>query len=91
MYNKGNWFSSTSPLTSISYQAGSINLFNYKYVDPRGNSQNGPYLYEVGDAMVYQSMWPASNIYYIAADNLSAPKTWNIRLRSKVHMTILAR
>ncbi len=92
IYNYNDWYTTTSYLfPSIAYNAGSINLFNYKYVDSKGNSQNGPYLYEVGDPMYYQSMWPASNIYYKAANDLSTSKTWSIRLRSNVHMTIVAK
>jgi len=91
MYNSGNWFTSVSVPDSITYNAGSINLFNYSYIDSKGNSQVGPYLYDVGDPMYYQSMWPASNIYHRAEYDLSAPKTWRIKLRSNVHMTIVAK
>ena len=60
--NTGAW--STSTINGITYNLGSINLFNY--------SPN-PYIYNQLPA----SQKPGSNIYYRAGSNLSGTKEWH--------------
>ena len=60
--NTGAW--STSTVNGITYNLGSINLFNY--------SPN-PYIYNQLPA----SQKPGSNIYYRAGSNLSGTKEWH--------------
>lgn len=85
-YNSDNWFPSNTYPVTIEYKTGSINLYNYKYGD-----QEGPYLYSIENTMPTYSMPPASNVYYLAADNLSGSKTWNIKLKKNVRFTVLVK
>ena len=97
-YNIGNWFTSVTDPATVPYNAGSINMYNYKY-DPKdeyGNPilsqpQVGPYLFSPDNPLPTHAMPPASNEYYKAADNLAGSKTWNIKLRNNVRMTVVAK
>lgn len=87
-YNSGIWF--TDSYGSTSYNAGSINMFNYRFVSG-SVIQDGPYIYSSSQPMPSFSMPAASNIYYRAADSLNGPQTWNIKLRKNVRMTVVAK
>jgi hypothetical protein len=74
------WFTDT---LSYNYNVGSINLENYVY-----KTVQGPYIYST---MPTGTMPPASNEYYLAANNLYGSQTWNIKLKSTVRLSVLAK
>ncbi len=86
-YNKGTWYTSDTIPATVEYQAGSINLYNYTYTYS-SPILYGPFIY---NAMPTGTMPPASNEYFLAADNLSGEKIWNIKLRNNVRLTVLAK
>ncbi|MBN1495310.1 MAG: hypothetical protein JXA07_00985 [Spirochaetes bacterium] len=77
----GDWFTSTA--STLEYTIGSIDLYRYRY-----QSYYGPYIYT---NMRADTMPAASNIYYLAGEDLSGQNTWNIKLRSNVRLTVVAR
>ncbi|OHD66359.1 MAG: hypothetical protein A2176_07715 [Spirochaetes bacterium RBG_13_51_14] len=84
-YNGGTtWFTDT---LNYDYNLGSINLFNY-YYDYGTGAQNGPYIYTT---MRRGIMPPASNYYYEAGKCITGLQTWNLRLNSRVRMTVVVR
>jgi len=85
-YNQGNiWFDST--VGEITYNLGSINLFNYKF-----ESQIGPYIYyssPVGEPS-YSSLFYASNRYYLAGSSQTGMINAKINLENKnVKLTVV--
>ncbi len=95
-YNSGDWF--TDSYGSTSYNVGSINMYNYRYapIDKKTGDtiliQDGPYIYSESHPLpTYYSMPKASNIYYKAAQGLTGPQTWNIKLRRNVRLTVVAK
>lgn len=87
MYNTGGW--AASSINTIDYYLGSINLYNYTY--PFSSPQQvGPYFFE-GTTMPSGTMPGASNEYYKAAKNFNGSKTWHIKLRKNVRLTIVAK
>ena len=77
-YNNTGWFNST--IGSISYDLGSINLYNYSPTPtiyttlPTSGGMNG-----------------SSNIYYNAGVNLSGSNRWRIKIDSGVRLTVIVR
>jgi len=74
-FNTGTWSNST--IGTITYQLGSINLYNY--------SPN-PYIYST----LPSTQNAGSNIYYLAGSSLSGTKEWSITgLNSDVKLTVV--
>ena len=84
----GYWFYSYSYTPTLEYTLGSIDLYKYRYEYSTGKYYYGPYIYE---KMRTGNMPAASNIYYLAGKGLSGTPTWNIRLKSNVRLTVVAR
>jgi hypothetical protein len=83
-YNTGGWLSDS--LDGITYNLGSINLYNYRYfLDP--GYWEGPVIYV---SLPYE-IEKASNMYYLAGENLSGTQTWDISLDTKVRLTVVIR
>lgn len=78
-FNTGNWFSSS--IDGITYNFGSINLYNYEY-----NGLAGPYIYTT----LPSTFDKASNTYYKAGENLTGTYKWHFdNLDSDVKVTIV--
>lgn len=74
-FNTGNWF--TSNVGGVSYQLGSINLFNYN---------PDPYIY----SLLPTTQNAGSNLYYLAGKNLTGTKDWSINgLNSDIKLTVI--
>jgi hypothetical protein len=86
-YNTNTWFSSNTVPVTVEYKVGSINLYNYLLV-VTGGIQHGPYVYTT---MPSGTMPQASNEYYLAANNLTGERTWTIKLKNTVRLTVLAK
>lgn len=85
-YNSGTWFNST--LGSISYNLGSINLYNYIY-----EGQIGPYYFNnspVG-AMDYPNFPRTSNFIYLAGNSLIGSISDSFNLPPGTTLTIVAK
>lgn len=83
----GDWF--TSFISPITYDLGSINLYNYGYKSKSNvKYYYGPYIYY---EMPTGYIKAASNLYYCAGESLYGEKTWNIKLKSDVRLTVIAR
>lgn len=82
-YNRGDFFSYSHG--GITYKAGSINLYNYQFT---GSSpqQLGPKIYSGGTAG--QSVLQiTSNTFYLAGNDLSGKKSWDLSLPEGVKMS----
>jgi len=80
-YNSGTWFTST--IGSISYDLGSINLYNYTYsgqTGPRYFTSSIPYGKEAG-----------SNIYYRVGSNLTGTITRSITMEDNIKLTVVVK
>jgi hypothetical protein len=84
-YNLGEFF--TSSLGGITYNAGSINLYNYQYTysDPQ---LRGPKIY-TGSSIGQSTLNPASNTFYHAGSGLTGEKSWDITLPDNVEMSVV--
>ena len=58
-YNTGDW--STAPVGGVTFQLGSINLYNYRY-ESDSVTQEGPFLYSL-DGFNQRTQPPHSNMY----------------------------
>ena len=75
IFNTGTWFTST--INGISYQLGSINLYNYR---------PNPYIYST----LPSSQNPDSNVYYLSGASLTGTKEWSITgLNSDIKLTVI--
>ncbi|TFH39222.1 MAG: hypothetical protein E4G96_09365 [Chrysiogenales bacterium] len=84
LYNRaGDWFRSI--IDPIEYRVGAIDLYKYTYAV---NGHTGPYIYTHMPAMPMQ---PASTIYYLAAENLAGARTWSVKMKRNVRMTVLVK
>jgi hypothetical protein len=77
-YNTGGW--TTASQGGISYNLGSINIFNYV---PALTVFNGSG--SVPSSVFYRS----SNVYYLAARSLGAARTWKIKVPTDVLMSVV--
>ena len=85
-YNRDDWFSSTLvPPDTISYDLGSINMYNYQY-----GSQEGLYIYS-GDGSVgpADGQQPASNLLFLAGQDLYGTQTWTVWLPDSVKLSVV--
>jgi hypothetical protein len=80
-YNRGTWF--TSSLSSISYNLGSINLYNYRY-----GLQTGPYIYTT---MPPDPQPKNSNIYYLAGTNKTGSLIYKLDLPKEIKLTVVVK
>ena len=96
-YNKNDttWFTSNTNPPTVEYNVGSINLFMSKARLCNADysvciTQTGPYIYST---MPSGTMPQASNEYYHAATLTGShtSQTWNIKLKSTVRLTVLAK
>ena len=71
-YNTGDW--STVPVGGVTFQLGSINLYNYRY-ESDSVTQEGPFLYSL-DGFNERTQPPHSNMYATLGHN-----TGTVRLR----------
>ncbi|MBN2077688.1 MAG: hypothetical protein JW838_01900 [Spirochaetes bacterium] len=81
--NEDAWFSSF--MDALEYNVGSIDLYRYTYTV---KNHAGPYIYTTMPSMPMQ---PASTIYYRAAAGHTGTRTWNIKMKSNVRLTVLIR
>ena len=83
-YNTGTWFQ--SELGSITYNLGSINLYNYKY-----GSQEGPFIYStlpLGDNSVH---YRTSNLYFRVGSDLTGRVDREIFMGQNVKLTVVVK
>lgn len=80
-YNSGTWF--TSSLSGITYNLGSINLYNYRY-----GLQTEPYIYTT----LPRGRQPkTSNIYYRAGKNVTGTLVYKIDLPKEIKLTVVVK
>ena len=81
-FNTGGWIED-----DLAYKLGSINLFNYiyTYTDP---DWEGPYIYT---SLPSSDIEKVANMYYLAGEGLGGTQKWNIRLDTKVRLTVVIR
>jgi len=87
-YNVGSYFKSS--LNNVSYNLGSINLFNYVY----GDSYTGPFLNKtnlVGEEQGLTKVLSSSNLYYLLGQKLRGKITKKINLDDNVKLTVVAK
>jgi hypothetical protein len=77
-YNTGGWTSASQG--GISYNLGSINIFNYL---PALTMFNGTG--SVPSSVFYRS----SNVYYLAVKSLGSSRTWKIKVPTDVLMSVV--
>jgi len=80
-YNSGTWFTST--IGSISYDLGSINLYNYTY-----SGQTGPRYFT---SSIPYGKEAASNIYYRVGTNLTGTITRSITMEDNIKLTVVVK
>lgn len=84
-YNRGGF--SSSLLGSISYDLGSINMYNYSYP-----GQAGPRIYtSLPPSDANAGIYKTSNLYYRLGSGLSGQVTRNITLRKGTKLTVVIR
>ncbi|MBI9106779.1 MAG: hypothetical protein JEZ04_08535 [Spirochaetales bacterium] len=86
-YNSGDFLSFSHD--GITYQAGSINLYNY-YFNASGEQQSGPKLYS-SSPVGASTLAPASNTFYYAGGGLTGTKSWTITIPASVGTTVVFR
>jgi hypothetical protein len=87
-YNSGNYF--VSSIGGISYNLGSINLYNYK---DNSSGQVGPYIYTtspVGDTR-HDEFPGASNRFYLVGENLTGDVTHTVKMEDGVKLTVVVK
>jgi hypothetical protein len=85
-YNRGDWFQSKS--NGITYNLGSINLYNYTYAP---DDYIGPWLYEdnpVGSTY-FEKHHGYGNLFYKAVEAATGEYTWDISTGSNVIVTVV--
>ena len=84
LYNTGTWSSST--INGMTFDMGSINMFNY--VQKGNTSVSGPYYYSsLGD--IVNPVYATSNLYYKAASAVSGNLSYTVSLPSNVYLTVI--
>ena len=90
-YNQGGYISSY--LNTVTYELGSINLFNYEYINGLGiPEQAGPRIYESlppSDAMA--GRYKFSNLYYKFGEGLNGIHTRTISLKKGMKLTVVVK
>jgi hypothetical protein len=85
-YNTGGWTSSSEG--GLTYNLGSINLFNYY----QGSSNDlGPYAYTSDSSIPSSAPYYSTNIYFLAASALSGSRTWEITLPTNIVMSVVVK
>jgi hypothetical protein len=77
-YNTGGW--TTTSEGGLSYNLGSINIFNYF---------PSLYVFSGSGSVPSSSLYHSSNVYYRAAQSLGASKTWTITLPPDILMSVV--
>jgi hypothetical protein len=81
-YNNGtNWMTSSIGTPAITYNLGSINLYNYSYPPTIYNSSDLP----------TTDLNMGSNRYYKAGTGVTGMQTWNVKLNKYTRLTVLIR
>lgn len=83
-YNTGGWTTSSSG--GQAFRLGSIDFFNYYRYG--STAELGPYVYQPGRS---RSAQPSSSLFYAAATDLKAAKTWSIKLPANVRMSVVVK
>jgi hypothetical protein len=86
-YNKNAYVTSTA--SSINYNLGSINLYNYDY-----SSQSGPYIYTsspVGSQQGHSDFENASNRLYLVGSGLTGDVTHTVQMDEDVLLTVVVK
>jgi len=84
IYNNGNLLS--SELNSITYNLGSINLFNYKY----GNL-TGPYLFTPSTLATFGGHYATSNTYVLVGQGKTGSFTATVNMEPGVRLTVVTK
>jgi len=83
-YNKDAAFTST--LSPITYNLGSINLYNYKY-----DSLNGPWYYSLSSLESNKDILYRGSNTYVYAGSLTELQEWTFRMKDGVSLTVIVR
>jgi hypothetical protein len=84
VYNTGGW------ITHGAYNLGSINLYNYDYVDSAQSIDwTGPYIWSAFPADVQHE--PSSTWYYAAARGATGALAWQIRLEQDTRLEVVVK
>jgi hypothetical protein len=81
-YNKGDFFDSSTG--GVTYEVGSINLYNYKY-----DTLEGPYIYSSSPVGAYSQQYGTSNVYFLAGTDLDGEQSWDIDMPDDVLMSVV--
>ncbi len=81
-YNKGDFFDSSTG--GVTYEVGSINLYNYKY-----DTLEGPYIYSSSPVGADSQQYGTSNVYFLAGTNLKGEQSWDIDMPDDVLMSVV--
>lgn len=84
IYNTGSGFSSTA--NSVSYNVGSVNLFNYDF-----NSQSGPFLYTPSTLSGLSKHYAASNTYVKVGTAETGTFTATVDMPAGVLLTVVTK
>jgi hypothetical protein len=94
-YNAGSWFPASSTTTSpgVSFRLGSINVFNYDYVDNDGTVQTGPFWYSsIDDAQqASQYFYQGASVYLKTTTGKDGKRTLNINLPDNVVFNVVTK
>jgi hypothetical protein len=81
-YNKGDFFDSSTG--GVTYEVGSINLYNYKY-----DTLEGPSIYSSSPVGAYSQQYGTSNVYFLAGTDLDGEQSWDIDMPDDVLMSVV--
>ena len=85
-YNRGGYFSSS--LNGMTYNLGSINLYNYYYSE---ENQEGPFIYTTSPVGDWGAHLGTSNLYYRVGSDLTGTITRSVTFGSNVLLTIVVK
>lgn len=93
--NAGGWKTWGLGGTSYSYSLGSINLYNYKYVDPNDEEQLGPLIFDEAEGIptVTQNLviGGACSVFYLAGDGITGSHSWPVEMPDGYVMTVVVK
>jgi len=85
LYNSGGWIAA-----SAGYNLGSINLYNYDYVDAEQQvNWTGPWIWPAFPAGVQHEA--SSTWYFLAAQGATGSLAWQIRLEQDTRLAVVVR
>ncbi|MBN2735743.1 MAG: hypothetical protein JXR70_02100 [Spirochaetales bacterium] len=93
-FNTGSWISESFGAANINYRLGSINMYNYQYVDIEMNMDlHGPFFYTtspVGNED-YSVFLPMTNFFYKVGEGLSGKIARQITMQPGTIMTVVVK